>query len=70
MKEQTDGQFCRYQVAKWLKQCERQLREMVTDPDQAHFIQQELDKDSELREELSAIYVRAIRTLEPSGRKV
>jgi hypothetical protein len=40
---------------KWLKQCERQLREMATEPDQAHFIKQELVKDHELREELSAI---------------
>lgn len=53
---------------KWLKQCKRQLRDMADDPDQALFIKEKLDQDPELREELADIYVRALRTLERSGR--
>jgi len=48
----------------WLKRCQRQLREMAEDSEYAQLILDELDKDAELREELSHIYVKALRTLE------
>ena len=54
---------------RWLKPCERQLREMADDPDQAPLIQRELDRDPELREALASIYVRALRTVERSALK-
>ncbi|HHQ41174.1 MAG TPA: hypothetical protein ENK20_02645 [Chromatiales bacterium] len=49
---------------RWVLRCEAQLREMADDPDFAAVIVRELDRDPELREQLAAIYVRALRTLE------
>lgn len=54
---------------KWLKRCQQQLKDMADDPDYAVIIKQELDRDPELREELSHIYVRALRTIEAIGKK-
>ncbi|WP_020406833.1 hypothetical protein [Hahella ganghwensis] len=54
---------------KWLKTCHTQLREMAEDPDMAVLIVDVLNEDRELREELSHIYVRALRTVEASRKK-
>ncbi|MFZ5593702.1 MAG: hypothetical protein ACOY4D_05495 [Pseudomonadota bacterium] len=54
---------------KWLKRCQQQLKDMADDPDYAVLIKQELDNDPELREELSHIYVKALRTIEGFGQK-
>ena len=54
---------------KWFKRCQQQLKDMADDPEFAHIIKRELDADLSLREELSVIYVRALRTLETAGKK-
>ncbi len=54
---------------KWFKRCQQQLKDMADDPEYAALIKSELDKDTELREELSHIYVKALRTLEALGKE-
>lgn len=54
---------------KWLKRCQQQLKDMADDPDYAVLIKQALDNDPELREELSHVYVKALRTIEGLGQK-
>lgn len=54
---------------KWLLRCETQLRDMADDPLYAAAIVAELDKDPDLRDQLPHIYVRALKTLERSGKK-
>ncbi len=49
---------------KWLVRCQQQLKEMADDPDYAGMIIQHLDENSDLREALSYLYVRALKTLE------
>ncbi len=53
----------------WLVRCQRQLKELADDPDYAEFIKQHLDDNTELRDELSYIYVRALNTLESMNKK-
>ncbi len=48
----------------WLKQCHAKLKDMVEDSDFAELIIKELDKDEDLREELSYVYVKALKTAE------
>ena len=54
---------------KWFRHCQQQLKDMADDPEFAYIIKRELDADLSLREELSVIYVRALRTLEMAGKK-
>lgn len=54
---------------KWLLRCEAQVRDMADDPLYAAAIVSELDKDPDLREQLSHVYVRAIKTMERSGKE-
>jgi len=54
---------------KWFGRCQQQLKDMADDPEFAHIIKRELDADPSLRDEISAIYVRALRTLETAGKK-
>ncbi len=53
----------------WLVRCQKQLKELADDPDYAELIKQQLDCNTELREELSYIYVRALKTLESMNKK-
>jgi hypothetical protein len=55
---------------KWLVRCQQQLRDMAEDPDFAGRIIQVLDEQPDLRKELPHIYVRALETLESSGKKL
>ena len=54
---------------KWLVRCQQQLKDMADDPDFAEVIIKNLDENLELREELSHIYVRALKTLESMNNK-
>lgn len=58
-----------YLSIKWLLKCEKQLRELSDEVEFAKLIIQELDKDADLREQLSHVYVRALKTVELSGKK-
>lgn len=53
----------------WLVRCQKQLKEMADDPDYAEIIKLHLDNDTELRDELSHIYVRALKTLESMNKE-
>lgn len=53
----------------WLVRCQKQLKELADDPDYAEIIKRHLDNDTELRDELSHIYVRALKTLESMNKK-
>ena len=53
----------------WLVRCKKQLKDLADDPDYAQLIKQHLDNDTELRDELSYIYVRALNTLGSVNKK-
>lgn len=65
----SGGWFINLIDLKWLKRCQRQLKDMAEDPAYAEKIKEVLDQDPELREELPHIYVKALKTLESIRKK-
>ena len=53
-----------YLDLKWLLDCKKQLKSMADDPIDAAKVVEYLDTDPDLRDELSGVYTRALRTLE------